>query len=323
MLKFVLKKLLMVIPTMLGIVLIVFVINKMTPGDPVALMLGSDYTQEQYDETREELGLDKPVLVQFYDYIKNIITEFDFGTSYATKRPVSTEIKGRIWVSVKLGLLSTLFTVLLGIPFGVISATKQYSAMDYSVTFLSLFFSAVPNFWLSMMLILLFSLQLKWFPASGLDSLSAYVIPMIATSVACISQVTRQTRSSMLEVIRQDYIRTAKAKGLSEMTIIYKHALKNALIPVITIVGMQIGMIFGGSAVIEAIHNIPGMGTLLLSAIGNRDYPTIQSIVLVISAMVCLMNVVVDIVYGFVDPRIRAQYVTVKKKKGRDQVEAG
>lgn len=315
MLKYILKKLLMVIPTMLGIILIVFIINKMTPGDPVAMMLGSDYTQEQYDQTREELGLDNSVFVQFIDYIKNIVTKLDFGTSYATKRPVATELKGRIMVSLKLGLLSTLFTVLIGIPFGVISATKQYSPLDYSVTFLSLFFSAVPNFWLSMMLILLFSLHLKLFPASGLDSLSAYIIPMIATSVSCISQVTRQTRSSMLEVIRQDYIRTAKAKGLSEMTIIYKHALKNALIPVITIVGMQIGMIFGGSAVIEAIHNIPGMGTLLLSAIGNRDYPTLQSIVLVISAMVCLMNVVVDIVYGFVDPRIRAQYVTIKKAK--------
>lgn len=319
MLKFVLKKLFMIIPTMLGIILLVFIINKLTPGDPVAMMLGSDYTQEQYDQTREELGLDEPILVQFFNYVKGIVTKLDLGTSYATKRPVSTEIKSRIVVSLKLGLLSTLLTVVVGIPFGVISATKQYSVLDYSTTFLSLFFSAVPNFWLSMMLILLFSLTLKWVPASGLDSLSAYIIPMISTSVACISQVTRQTRSSMLEVIRQDYIRTAKAKGLSQISIIYKHALKNALIPVITIVGMQIGMIFGGSAVIEAIHNIPGMGTLLLSAIGNRDYPTIQSIVLVISAMVCVMNVIVDIVYGFVDPRIRAQYVTGKMSRGKGE----
>ncbi len=315
MLRFILKKLLTIIPTIFGILLIVFFLNSITPGDPVAMMLGSDYTQEQYDRTREELGLDDPVLYRFFNYIKDIVTEFDFGTSYATKRDIATELSGRIWTSVKLGLLSTLFTVLIGVPFGVISATKQYSALDYSTTFFSLFFASMPNFWLSMMLILLFSLILGWLPASGLDSLAAYIIPMISMSVGCISQVTRQTRSSMLEVIRQDYIRTAKAKGLSERAIIYKHALKNALIPIITIVGMQIGGIFGGSAVIEAIHSIPGMGTLMLSAIGNRDYPTLQAIVLVISTMVCVMNVVVDIVYGFVDPRIRAQYATVKKQK--------
>lgn len=316
MFKYIMRNILMIIPTVLGVVFIVFTINQFTPGDPVILMLGADYTQEQYDETAAELGVDQPFFTQFFNYLKNIITKFDFGTSYSSKRPVMDEIAGRFSVSLKLGLLSCLVSVMIGVPLGIVSATKQYSVLDYSLTLSALFFSAVPNFWLSMMLILLFSLNLGWLPASGLMNWKAYIIPVIASSAGAMAAITRQTRSSMLEVIRQDYIRTARSKGLSEGQVIRKHALKNALIPVVTLVGMQLGMIMGGSAVIEAIHNIPGMGTLLLNAINKKDYPTIQTIVLILSVVVCGMNVLVDIIYALIDPRIKAQYQkkTVKKR---------
>jgi len=315
MFKYILRNVLMIFPTVLGVVFIVFLINQFTPGDPVILMLGADYTQEQYDATAAELGVDQPFFTQFFNYIKGIVTKFDFGKSYSTKRPVMDEIAGRFGTSLKLGLLSCLASVVIGIPLGVISATKQYSVLDYSLTLSALFFSAVPNFWLSMMLILLFALNLGWLPASGLMSWKAYIIPVLASCAGGMAAITRQTRSSMLEVIRQDYIRTARSKGLSEGKVIMKHALKNALIPVITLVGMQLGMIMGGSAVIEAIHNIPGMGTLLLTAITKKDYPTIQTIVLILSVVVCAMNVLVDIVYALIDPRIKAQYQRKSAKK--------
>lgn len=305
MLKFIFKNILLIIPTLLGVVFIVFTINYFTPGDPVVLMLGADYTEEQYEATAAELGVDQPFFVQFYNYVKGIVTKLDFGTSYKTKLPIMNDVADRLPVTLKLGLLTCLVTIVVGIPFGIISATKQYSIFDYIVTFISLFFSSVPGFWFSMMLILLFSLKLNWLPASGIESWKSYVMPVIGGSVSSIAMLTRQTRSSMLEVIRQDYIRTARAKGVSERVVIWRHALRNALIPVVTIVGMQLGTIMGGSAIIETIHSFPGMGTLLLTAINGKDYPTIQTIVLLLAAIICLMNVLVDIAYGIVDPRIR------------------
>lgn len=314
MFKYILKNILLIIPTLLGVVFIVFTINHFTPGDPVVLMLGADYTEEQYEATAAELGVDQPFFVQFFNYLKGIVTKFDFGTSYKTKLPIMNDVRDLLPVTLKLGLLTCLVTILVGIPFGIISATKQYSVFDYVVTFISLFFSSVPGFWFSMMLILLFSLRLNWLPASGIESWKSYIMPVIGGSVASIAMLTRQTRSSMLEVIRQDYIRTARAKGVSERVVIWRHALRNALIPVVTIVGMQLGTIMGGSAIIETIHSFPGMGTLLLTAINGKDYPTIQTIVLLLAAIICLMNVLVDIAYGFVDPRIRIGGV---KKRAR------
>ena len=313
MLKYVLRNILMIIPTMLGVIIIVFSINQFTPGDPVALQLGADYTEEQYLAKQEEMGLDDPYFTQLFNYLKGIVTKLDFGTSYSTHRPVITEVKGRIWTSIKLGLLGIALVIVVGVPIGIISATKQGSPLDYSVTFLSLILTSMPNFWLCMILMLIFSLKLGWVPASGLDVPSAYILPVIGVAITSVTQVIRQTRSSMLEVVRQDYITTARAKGLSERTVIYKHALRNALIPVVTLVGMQFGTVFAGSPVIEAIFNIPGMGTLMLNAINSKDYPEIQSVVLILSFIVCLTNVLVDIVYGFLDPRIRAQYAGAPK----------
>ena len=320
--KFILKRLLMMIPVLLGVMLIVFTLTHLMPGDPVENFLSNNYTQEQYDAKEAELGLDKPFFTQFFNYVKGIVTGFDLGTSYQSKRPVKTEILERIGTTLKIGLLGTLVTVILGVPFGIISATKQYSPLDYGITTLSVCLASMPGFWLALMLIIIFSLHLKWFPASGLASWKAYILPVASLGLMPVAAVTRMTRSSMLECIRADYIRTARAKGLKEGIVIRKHALRNALIPVVTLIGMQLSVIMGGSVVIETIFTIPGLGTLMMTAINTRDYPRIQGIVLVLSMTVCVMNLVVDIVYAAIDPRIKAQLFGSGGKRRRKKEEA-
>ena len=305
--KYIIKNTLMVIPTMLCVVFIIFTINYFTPGDPVAVFYDFDYTEEQYAEKAAEWGLDQPFFQQFVNYIKNIVTKLDFGYSYYSGKSVMSELTTRFPVSLKLGLISVALTVLIGVPFGIISATRQYSPLDYGVTFISLFFAAVPGFWLSMIMILIFSSRLGWLPSSGLTSWTCYIMPVIASSAQYIASITRQTRSSMLEVIRQDYIRTARAKGVSEGVVIRRHALRNALIPVVTLIGMQAGAVIAGSAIIEAVHSFPGMGSLMMTAINNKDYNTIQAVVLLLSGVVCLINLLVDIVYVWIDPRVNVR----------------
>lgn len=308
MFRYIVKRLLLMIPVLIGVIFIVFTINRMTPGDPVQAMLGPSYTQEQYDITKERLGLDDPYFVQLFNYYKGIVTKFDLGTSYRTGRAVTTEIAKRFAPTIKLGLIGVLITVIIGVPAGIVSATRQYSLVDYGVTLTSMFFAAVPSFWLALMLMLVFSAKLGWLPASGIEGWKSWIMPCLAVGLQPVAVVARMTRSSMLEVIRQDYIRMARSKGVTERAVIWAHALKNALIPVITMIGVQIGQIIGGAVVVEAIFSIPGMGNLMMTAINNRDYPIVQGSVLVLSMSICLMNLLVDIVYGFVDPRIMAQY---------------
>lgn len=305
--KYIVKSVLVVIPTMLLVVFIIFTINYFTPGDPVAVFFDFDYTEEQYAEKAAEWGLDQPFFTQFFHYIRNIVTRFDFGYSYYSGNSVMSELAARFPVSLRLGLISVLLTVVIGVPFGIISATRQHSALDYGVTFVSLFFAAVPGFWLSMILILIFSSRLGWLQSSGLNDWTGYIMPVAASSAQYIASVTRQTRSSMLEVIRQDYVRTARAKGVSEGSVIWKHALRNALIPVVTLIGMQAGAVIAGSAIIEAVHSFPGMGSLMMTAINNKDYNTIQAVVLLLSGVVCLINVLVDVIYAVIDPRVKTR----------------
>ena len=305
--KYIVKSVLMVIPTMLLVVFIIFTINYFTPGDPVAVFFDFDYTEEQYAEKAAEWGLDQPFFTQFFHYIRNIVTRFDFGYSYYSGNSVMSELAARFPVSLRLGLISVLLTVVIGVPFGIISATRQHSALDYGVTFVSLFFAAVPGFWLSMILILIFASRLGWLQSSGLNDWTGYIMPVAASSAQYIASVTRQTRSSMLEVIRQDYVRTVRAKGVSEGSVIWKHALRNALIPVVTLIGMQAGAVIAGSAIIEAVHSFPGMGSLMMTAINNKDYNTIQAVVLLLSGVVCLINVLVDVIYAVIDPRVKTR----------------
>ncbi len=319
--KFIMKRVLWMIPIMLGVLLIVFTITHFTPGDPVVALLGSNYTQEQYDMKEAELGLDKSFPEQFVSYVIGVVTEFDLGTSYQTNRPVRDELFDRFPTTIALGLIGVVITVLIGVPFGIISATKQYSALDYGVTTVALFFASMPNFWMALMMIILFSLNLKWFPATGLESWKSWVLPALALGLSPVATVTRMTRSSMLDVVRQDYIRTARAKGLPERKVITRHALKNGLIPIITVVGMQMSTIVAGSVIIENIFAIPGIGSLLMSAINNKNYPVIQGGVLLLSLSVCIMNLLVDIIYAYVDPRIRAQYTSGGRKKAKVQAQ--
>lgn len=317
MLRFIVKRVLWMIPVLLGVTLLVFTISYFMPGDVVWNIVGSNASQEAHDAMVVRLGLDQPFFKQYWNYISGIITRFDFGTSYVYKHSVGQEILARLPYTLRLGFLGMLLSIIIGLSVGIISATKQYSFSDYSLTVISMFFASMPGFWFALMLILLFSVSLGWLPATGVATWKNWVLPVIASGITSCAVIMRMTRSSMLEVIRQDYIRTARSKGLKESTVIRKHALRNSLIPVITVIGMHFSIIMGGSVIIETIFNIPGMGMYLMAGINNRDYPIILGCVLVISFWTCLMNLLVDLCYAYIDPRIKAQYQNQGKPRRR------
>lgn len=310
--KYILKRLIMMIPVILGVVFIVFTILRLSPNDPIRTVLGDMATQEEVDAMREEMGLNDPFIVQFYNYIKNIVVKFDFGVSYVNRHSVLDEIKDRFPITLQLAIFSTLLAALIGIPLGIISAVKQYGLIDNIATLFGLIFLAMPSFWLALMLIVWFSLKLGVLPASGWYGIKYMILPILATGTGCIAGIMRTTRSEMLEVIRQDYIRTARSKGLGEKVIIIKHALRNALIPVVTLIGLQFGRQLGGVFVIETIFAIPGIGKMLVDACSLKNIPIVQGGVVFIAVIYGFVNLLVDIIYGFIDPRISSIY----KKKG-------
>lgn len=312
--KYIFKRILLMIPVMLFVIVLVFTINFFSNGDPVAQILGPEASQEQIDAKRAELGLDQPYFVQLWEYVKNIVTKFDFGSSYKTGAPVIREVLERAPTTLLLTVCSMVFATVVGITLGIISAVKQYSVFDYIATFLSLVGASMPSFWLGLMLMLVFALNLGIFPASGFAGPKYIVLPAIAVSMIPISTITRTTRSAMLEVVRQDYMRTARAKGLSEYKVIMKHGLKNALIPVVTILGIQLGRTLGGSIVTESIFAIPGLGSLLVTSIYSKNYPSIQGTVLFCALSFCIINLIVDVLYAYIDPRIKSQYIRPKTK---------
>ena len=323
--KFIIRRLLWIIPVMFGVILIVFTIDRLGRGDPVALSLGGSYTQEQYDAREAEMGLDRPFLVQFMDYVGGIVFRGDLGESYHTGLTVSQSIMERFPVTLKLAVISILIAIGCGIPFGVISATRQNTILDRIVTFFSLIFAAMPGFWLALMLMIMFAINVKWLPASYSADLGwkSWVLPSLASGLSFIATITRMTRSSMLDVVRQDYITTARAKGQKEGVVVRKHALRNALIPIITTVGFQFGILIAGSVVVETIFNMQGLGSLMMTAINNKDYPIIEGCVLVLSALICIINLITDLAYGFADPRIMAQYSGGGKKKKKEEKKGG
>lgn len=321
MLKYILKRILMMIPVLLGVIIVIFSINYFSPRDPITSILGADATEEQRQAKEEELGLDRPYFEQLGNYIWDAL-HGDLGTSYQTLDSVSENIMERLPKTILLAILAVAFATIIGVPLGIIAATKQNTIFDYVSSILALIGASVPSFWLGLMLIIAFALNLGWLPPSGLDTPSAWVLPVVSIGVFPIATIMRTTRSSMLEVIRQDYIRTARSKGITENQVIIRHALKNALIPVVTIVGMQLAFVMGGVIVLEAVFNIPGMGSLLKIAIGTNDYPTIQGIVLVTAVIMTLMNLIVDILYAYIDPRIKSQYAGNRKKKTKEKAVA-
>ncbi len=305
--KYVLKRLLMLIPVILGVSFLVFFIMSLAPGDPARTILGETAPIESVMALREELGLNDPVIVRYVNYMVDLL-HGDLGESYKTGQPVISEILSRFPATLTLAFWGMLFAVVLSIPIGIISATKQYSIMDRVSMVFALLGVATPNFWLGLMLIIGFSLNLKWFPSGGNDGWRSLVLPVITLGTGCMASITRITRSSMLEVIRQDYIRTAKAKGVNKKAVIYKHALKNALIPVVTVVGLQFGSLLGGAVLTESVFSWPGVGTFLVNSIKAQDTPAVLGCVIVFCICFSIVNLVVDILYAYIDPRIKSKY---------------
>lgn len=311
--KYVLKRLMLMIPVMLGVIFIVFTLMFYAPADPAKLILGESAKPEAVERLREEMGLNNPFFVQFGDYVFNLV-QGDFGDSYITGRPVMKEILERFPYTALLAVLGSSISVIIGITCGVIAATKQYSIFDNVATAVSLVGVSMPSFWQGLMQIILFSVILGWLPASGSYGPAYWIMPAVTLGTASAASIMRMTRSSMLEVVRQDYIRTARAKGQVENVVIIKHALKNALIPVITVVGIQFGNLLGGSVLTESVFAIPGIGKYMIDAIKMRDMPVVMGGVLFLALIFSVVNLLVDILYSFIDPRIKSQYKASKKK---------
>lgn len=297
----------MLLPVLLGVTFLVFSIISLAPGDVATMILGQGATQESVAELRNDLGLDQPLLVQYGRYLGNLV-QGNMGVSYATKKPVLDEIISRFPNTLTLAFFSILVSILISIPIGVISAVKQYSSFDNLGMIFALIGISMPSFWLGLILIIIFSLTLGWFPSGGADQLKSIVLPALTLGVASTASIARTTRSSMLEVIRQDYIRTAKAKGLGSNTVILKHALKNALIPSLTVIGLEFGELLGGAILTETVFSWPGIGRLMVDSIQRKDTPMVLGCIIVFSVAFSVVNLFIDILYTFIDPRIKSTY---------------
>ncbi|KUO72508.1 MAG: hypothetical protein APF77_12045 [Clostridia bacterium BRH_c25] len=308
MVRYVLKRLLLLIPVLLGVIFIIFTIMALTPGDPARIILGESAPQEAVDQLNHELGNDRPFLTRFADYLYKAIFELDFGTSYRTGKPVFKDVIVRVPTSIKIAFNGIFAATLIGIPLGVISAVKQYSAIDNSSRVTAMLLAAIPPFWLGMMLIFIFALKLGWFPSSGIQSWKNYILPMITLGLPYAGSQLRMTRSTMLETIRQEYIRTAKAKGVPQNIVIIKHALKNALLPIITTTATSFGGLLGGAVITETVFSMPGLGTLIVQGIRQKDTPIVLASTVFLAALFSLIMLAVDLLYAFIDPRIKAKY---------------
>jgi peptide/nickel transport system permease protein len=321
MIKFIWKRILMLIPVMLGVVLVVFTMMYFSPGSAEDYILGEMATEEDKAAFRQENGLDQPFWIQYFNYVRKALMG-DLGTSYKTKRPVTDEIRTRFPTTFKLAFLSVVVSSILGLTTGIISAVKQYSIWDNVCRFIAMIGVSMPTFWLGLLLMLLFSVKLDWLPSAGFKTWKHWIMPALTLGLHSASSIMRMTRSNMLEAIRQDYIRTARAKGQKESVVIWRHALKNAAIPIVTIVGMQFGRMLGGSSITEMVFAIPGLGNLLVQSIKVKNAPQVQGGVLFLALTMSVANLIVDILYAFIDPRIRSQYVKPKKAKTAAPAEA-
>jgi len=298
----------MMVPVIIGITFIIFFILKLTPGDPAMIILGPEATAETIAQLHEEMGFNDPLIVQYGRYMANLLRG-DFGRSYLTDMDIFSLIIERFPITFNLAIFSLLLAGLVAIPFGVISATKQYSFTDSFSMLLCLIGVSIPHFWLGLMLILAFSIHIPILPSGGIAAgYLSFILPSITLAAGAAGTIARQTRSSMLEVVRQDYIRTAMAKGARQNRVIIGHALQNAIMPVITVMGIAFGRNIGGAVVIEAVFSLPGTGSLLLQGIRSMDTPLVMGCVVFLAIMISLANLVVDIIYGFIDPRLKAMY---------------
>lgn len=302
--RYLLKRILLSIPVLLGVSIVVFTMIRLIPGDPAQLMAGQAATAEVVRQIRESLGLDRSLPIQYAIFIGNLL-KGDLGRSLFNSAPVVEELAQRFPRTVRLALASMFVASLIGIPAGILSATRHLSWLDSLVMIIALAGVSMPVFWLGLNLILIFAVRLHWLPAIGHETWLHLILPSVTLGAASAAIIARMTRSSMLEVLRQDYVRTARAKGLAEPSVVRRHALRNALIPVITVVGLQLGTLLSGAVLTESVFAWPGVGRLLVDAVLARDYPVIQGAVLLISTTFVALNVLVDMVYAVLDPRIR------------------
>ena len=308
MLKYIFRSIIAMIPVVIGITFLVFMIMQLAPGDPVQMILGDNASPEAVEAMRDEMGLNDNVLIQYGRYLVNL-AQGDMGTSYVNKRPVADEVFSRVPATFKLAAVAAVVSIVIAIPLGILAAIKQNTLFDHSSMVVSLIGISMPAFWLALMLMLLFSLKLGWLPAQGAkDGWKSYVLPSIAIGFMQMAAIARTTRSSMLETIRQDYIRTARSKGITEREVIFHHSFRNALIPTVTIVGVQLGGLLGGAVLTETVFAWPGLGRLVVQAVNGRDVPVVLGCIVVLSVGFSIVNLVVDLLYGFIDPRVRSMY---------------
>ena len=307
----------MLIPVLLGVTFIVFFILNLSPGDPAAMILGDQASAEALEMKREELGLNDPLLLRYGRYIWDMV-HGDLGVSYKNNISVWDQVMERFPNTAILAAAGILVALLIGIPTGIISAKKQYSAIDNCSMVLALIGVAMPNFWFGLLMVIIFALNLGWLPSQGMgeggiELLKSLVLPALTLGTGSAAMITRMTRSSMLEVIRQDYISTARSKGVSERNITYRHMLRNAMIPIVTAVGLQFGTLLGGAMLTETVFSWPGLGRLMVDSIKSKDIPMVLGSVIFLAIMFTVVNLIVDLIYAFIDPRIKSQY----KKGGR------
>lgn len=314
MLKYIIKRLILMIPILLCIILIVTVLMEITPGDPARIVAGTNATEEEYAKVRADLKLDDPLMLRYVRFVAGSV-HGDFGTSFITRTSVFHDIMIRVPYTSLLAVLSVAIAVCIGIPMGIIAATNQNTWKDYCAILFSLICSSMPPFWFALMLVQWFAVKIRIFPVQGITTWLGWVLPVISLALGYSASIARLTRSSTLEVIRQDYITTARAKGVKEKTVLYRHVLKNSLIPVVTSVGGLFGHALGGALIAETIFSIPGLGSYSITALTNRDYPAIQGSVLYLSTLFSVIILLVDIIYALIDPRIRSQYSKGKKIK--------
>jgi peptide/nickel transport system permease protein len=304
MLSYAVRKLLTLIPVMLGVYTLVFVVMQVLPGDPAQIRAGPGASAEAIENIRQKLGLDKPVPVQYVLYLQRAV-RLDFGRSFRTNQPVVDELKSRYLTTLELTVAATVIFLALGLPLGVFAAVNRNSIWDGLAILVSLLAISMPSFWLGLLLIWYFAVKLGWFPAFGFSSPKHVILPAITLASYGIAYTARYTRSSMLEELMQDYVTTARAKGLRERVVLYRHALRNALIPVVTQAALGFGFMLGGAVVIEVVFTVNGVGRLIVDAILYRDYPVVQAGVLLLALNFVLVNLIADISYGFIDPRVR------------------
>ncbi len=302
--RYIANRILIAVPILFLVVTVVFFVFQLIPGDPARIFAGEEAPQERVDQIRRDLGLDQPVLVQYGRYLRRLF-QGDLGQSISSRRPVVTEIRNRFGNTFSLALAAITLATIVGTSLGVISALFRGQPLDYVVTILALLGISVPVFWLGLLLMQLFSVELGWLPAAGYGTWRHYVMPTITLSVFSIAFIARMTRSALLEIIQQDYVRTARAKGLSERLVLLFHTLRNALLPIAIVVGLRFGYMVGGAVITEEVFAWPGMGRLLILAVAQRDIPLVQGLLLVFATSFVVVNLLVDILYAFLDPRIR------------------